>query len=244
MNDERFPTPVLLYGLLDAGAATDDALAPDLGFGVQSQPVFVVRSSGFAVLVSAVPDRDALPPSSADAALQHKSVVDAVFARRTIVPVRYGTVADHPDELDDLLAKKAGPYRDALARLEGRAEMGVRLTLARERSHPLVPADSAYRADRPGTAYLLARQRQRDVQQGRRRRAARAYRIALAGVADQTVTSAGTVASRHRSDDRLSMAFLVPRTRTDAFRDAVARVDAPGVVDAEVAGPQAPYSFV
>lgn len=242
MIDDRFDAPVLLYGILAADALTDDALTSDVLGGVQgvdAQSVTLVEGSGFAVLVSPVPDPDRLRAPEAEDALAHKSVVDAVFAHRTVIPVRFGTTAASPAELDELLAGEAEAYRGLLDRLDGYAEMGVRLTLREERAPASAPSDTAYRADRPGTAYLLARQRQRDAQDGHRRRAARAYRTALADWAERTVTS-----SRRSSDDTVSLAFLVARTDADAFRDAVARVDAPGVTSVDVVGPWAPYSFV
>jgi hypothetical protein len=50
-------------------------------------------------------------------------------------------------------------------------------------------------------------------------------------------SSAGT-------DHAVSLAFLVDRSRVEAFREAIADVRASGVESADVVGPWAPYSFV
>jgi hypothetical protein len=66
----------------------------------------------------------------------------------------------------------------------------------------------------------------------------RTYRTELADWFDQMATSsAGT-------DHAVSLAFLVDRSRVEAFREAIADVRASGVESADVVGPWAPYSFV
>ena len=108
--------------------------------------------------------------------------------------------------------------------------MGVRLSLRPDDAEVEPSSGTAYRSDRPGTAYLLARHRKRD---GRRRRAVRTYRTELADWFDEMATSSA------ETDDSVSLAFLVDRSR-----DAIAEVRASGVESVDVVGPWAPYSFV
>lgn len=239
MDDERdVSCPLLLYGILDADAPTDDRLAEVLRrTGVQEQPLRLMDAGGVSVLASPVVDLGALRAPDVTAALTHKDVVDAAFAVRTVVPLRFGTVVDDPEALPEALA--GTPYREQLTRLEGRAEMGVRLTLAPEGADRSAVPDVPYRQDRPGTAYLLARQQKHERRKRRQRQAVRPYRDALARLAEASRSS-----SARGDDDTVSLAFLIPRNHTGAFHDAASRVTAPGVQSADIVGPWAPYSFV
>jgi hypothetical protein len=236
--------PLLLYGLLDGSAADDPALEHRLeGGGVQGRPVECIATHGLAVLASAVGDREALRRPPTEDVLTFKSVVDAAFEEWTVLPLRYGVTVGSRAEVEEVLAPKAEEYRDTLRRLDGRAEMGLRLTLtasaAPDCGGPAAGDDVRFRSDRPGTAYLLARQREREQARRRRRRAVAPYREATADLTEDTVVEADA------EGDAISMAALVARCNAAAFREAVAAVEGPSVVDeAEVIGPWAPFSFV
>ena len=229
------PDSMLVYGILRAEASADGELASVAGKGVEERPVSVIEQAGLVALGSSHADAAGLSAADPDDALAHKAVVDRVFSRTTVIPVRFGTTVDDAASLRRHLHEEAHRYRQTLDRIDGRAEVGVRLSLRPDDAETEPSSGTAYRSDRPGTAYLLARHRKRD---GRRRRAVRTYRTELADWFDQMTTSSA------ETDDSVSLAFLVDRSRTDAFRDAIAEVRASGVESVDVVGPWAPYSFV
>lgn len=241
MDDDPFESrPLFLYGLLDEEALTDDTLQATLATtGVHNQPVHLIGSQGLTVLGSPLPRRTALRASDADEAA-YRAVIDAAFQVRTVLPLRFGTIADTRDAVDTLLRRMADTYRVRLRHLDGHAEMGVRMTLPDTVVQPAIDLGGpAYRADRPGTAYLLARQRKSDQDAARRRHAARPYRDRLDPLAVET-----HIARSPGDDPTVALAFLVRRDAVDAFRAAAQQVRSPGVRDVEVVGPGAPYSFV
>jgi hypothetical protein len=229
------PDSVLVYGILRAEASADAEVASVAGEGVAGRPVSVIEQAGLVALGSSHEDAAGLSAADPDDVLAHKAVVDRVFSRTTVIPVRFGTTVDDAASLRRHLHEEAHRYLQTLDRIDGRAEVGVRLSLRPGDAETESSSGTAYRSDRPGTAYLLARHRKRD---GRRRRAVRTYRTELADWFDQMATSsAGT-------DHAVSLSFLVDRSRVEAFREAIADVRASGVESADVVGPWAPYSFV
>lgn len=240
MDDERFSSRLLLYGIVDGTDCTDAVRARVDGLtGLDGQPVRLREVQDLGVLVSPVaPDA---APRRPDARVLHayRSVADAVFAACPVLPLRYGTRVGAETELDALVRSAADAYRSRLAHLRGHAQMDVRLTLPEGDVQPVLEMSGpAYRADRPGTAYLLARQRKADQDAARRRHAARPYRDALDALAVETQVD------RALDDDRLlTLAYLVRRDAVDAVRRAAERVRTPGVRDVDVVGPIAPHAF-
>lgn len=125
---------------------------------------------------------------------------------------------------------------EALKTGDGRARLGEN---GSARSVDSANGEPSYPGDRPGTAYLLARQQQLAKKRRRAEEAAAPFREALSPLATSTSTS-----PRHDAEDALSLAFLVPREQADPFRRAAENVSSPSVTAAEIVGPWAPYSFV
>lgn len=231
---------ILLYGVISGSEAAKFAEGlPETG--VQDQPVELVSSGAFAVLASPVNDPEALRTPDVRVALAHKNVVDAAFENGTVLPMRFGTCVASRAALPDVLGPQADRYRILLDRLDGHAEMGLRLASAlHSTAQALTPEGAAYRSDRPGTAYLLARQRKRSAEERAVHRIVQAFRDKLSPL---TTDSSFAVDPAGEEDD-ISVAFLVPRDAADAFREEALQISVPGVSSAEVVGPWAPYSFV
>jgi hypothetical protein len=240
MTASASPTgSLLLYAVYDPKRCEGAAVRRVLdGTGVHERPVHVLDCGTLSVLASPVTDTDALASPSVEQILAFKSVVDGLFHGGPVVPLRFGTVASSRDQAVALVAQKESIYADLLGRLDGQVEMGVRLQLA-DVEPVEEPAGPPYRDDRPGTAYLLAKQKSLSRAQRRRRAAVRPFQEALEPFATEVSTSPG-----HDADATVSMAFLIPHTEEDGFRDAVSRVETPNVASVDVVGPWAPYSFV
>jgi hypothetical protein len=243
MEDEPFSSDdmILLYGIVDAADADRFSFA-DSTTGIQNQPVELIDCGALSVLASAVQDPDALHKPDVGTALSYKKVVDAAFAEGTVLPMRFGSYVRSRASLSDALDVQADRYRIQLDRMRGYAEMGIRLSFAL-RSPASVPqklsAHGAYRNDRPGTAYLLARDQERSADEQRVHRIVQAFRAKLNGL-----TTDSSMATDPEVHDGVSIAFLVPREGADAFREEALNVSVPGVASTEVVGPWAPYSFV
>jgi len=128
------PTPFLLPAGVDGGA------------------VRMLAEQGLAAAVSAVPEREesatvgSRPVATAGTSLAGQAsrgtfaptipramafarVVEALHAAGTVLPMRYGCLLDAPDEVMELLRRRRGEFLASLDRLEGCAEMGIRVLL-------------------------------------------------------------------------------------------------------------------
>jgi hypothetical protein len=229
-------SPVLLYGILAAEAEKDEAFEEVLRQpGIQGAPLNLLSCDSLAVLASSVEDPSALRRADVDTVLAYKEIIEATYAARTLVPLRFGTWTSTPAHARVLVQERAAACREQLDRLAGRVEMGLRLILAPESDSE--ETEEALGTS-SGTAYLQARKEARARGQALRRRALRPYRDALSSLAaDSTV-------DHPASEERVvSVAFLVPRQHVEVFTRRAFRVQPPSVQDTQVVGPWAPFTF-
>jgi hypothetical protein len=176
----------------------------------------------------------------------HDDVVRAVATVTPTLPLRLATVCVDDESARRRVNDFGVAAREALARVAGHDELGVKL-YAVARASAAAPVDTTAAS---GASFLRQR-RQQLQEQGRS--ADRVLRLTeeifgnLCGIA--------TDARRHRPHDRrltgderpmvLNAAFLVERGEQDSFRSAVGVLaDAASGVSAVVTGPWPPYSFV
>ena len=159
-----------------------------------------------------------------EALRRHECVVEDLMSVRTLLPARFASVLDGEDELRELLERRAHEFAEALGRVRGRVEIGVR---ARPRTVPDVPPPET------GRAYVerkLARLRAaRAVQDDMHEPLAAGAHAAVARVLAEP-------------EPQFTGAYLVDRDTVEAFRARVEEVaDGREVV---CTGPWPPYSFV
>lgn len=226
--------------------------------GVAGAPVRLVTSGDLAAAVSPVPSadfrEDALRRHLEDldwleaVARAHHTVIEALCAHTTVLPLRLATVYLDDARVRAVLRDGAEMFRAGLDRLAGHLEWGVKIYVD-------TPAEAAAEgpgaaADMsPGRAYLLARRAQRHS----RDEAHRAARDAASRV-EEIGRELAAGHARHRvqqgrlasgaGENVLNDAFLVARDRAEDFRARVlaAGEGLPGV-RIDVTGPWAPYSF-
>lgn len=126
--------------------------------GVDGNLVTPVCHRGLCAAVSPLEDTPLVP--TLQRILAYEGVVEALFAERTVVPMRFGSILDSEAEVTRHLRDRSSEFRAQLRELSGCAEMGIRVLAApttagtkadpRARSRPLP-------AQRPGRAYLEAR---------------------------------------------------------------------------------------
>jgi hypothetical protein len=150
-----------LYGIVAA-----DTEAPAKAPSVDPENEVVSLAEGpVAALASRVSlvefDEETLPQRLADAEWleekirAHEQVLEAALASTTVVPCRFCTVYRSEEDLRAFLAEHADDLRDALARLEGRVELGVKALVDPARF--TAELEQAASQATSGRAYLEAR---------------------------------------------------------------------------------------
>ena len=203
----------------------------------------------------------------------HEAVLDRALQAGTVVPLRLCTVFADEAAVLAMLDRERAALQAALARLEGRAEWGVKLIAdpsavrAAAGGPPAEPARSAGasgeraaeapdRAGAPGPpgsghAYLARKRRDRLAREEARRVAHEAARTVHAGLGAQA--AAATVLrppprelSGEAGELVLNGAYLVDRERGGQFRALAERIgegQRRRGLRLEVTGPWPPYSF-
>jgi hypothetical protein len=216
--------------------------------------VDVVSFGGLAALVGAVSldefGEDVLPTRLNDRewleekARAHEEVLLDAAASSPVVPLRFGTIYRDRTEVEALLHDRAEYFADALGRVDGRCEIGVKAWAA-------PPTEERAAAAPGGRAYLEERRAQRQRAEAgsveRSEVAADAHRRLLAVSEDGVVNRPQPRELTGRSETMiLNGAYLVRRGDT-AAADQVARLqreyEALGYTF-ELTGPWPPHNFV
>jgi hypothetical protein len=180
----------------------------------------------------------------------HDAVVSGIARSGPVIPVRMATVYFDDERVRHLLTNKRDAFVDALHRVSGRAELGVKAYadpkgLAAQEAR----AEEPVTGNRSGTAYLLRRRRELTSEE-------EAYRFA-AGEADRihrTLMRCAVDGKRKPALDKslsgraawtvLNGTYLVDEGLIDLFMETVSALEkTTGRITLEVTGPWPPYSF-
>ena len=240
-----------VYGVVDAGRELEDAdggvrLVRDGRLGAVAGPVDLDE---FDRIDEHLNDLGWLEQK----ARAHEAVLDRLVGEGAVVPLRFGAIYRHLDEVTTLLRERGDELEADLDRVRGRVELGVKGfvertaledTLARERV--AAPAGGG-----SGRAYLERRRVQRDVAEEASAILVEAARSTHERLRERAIDCA--VSRPHsreltgRSDEMFfNAAYLVPADDESLREEAAAlgRAYAPLAVTFEVTGPWPPYSFV
>ena len=236
-----------LYGVVASGAVAPDAQAVDPALAVVT-----LAEGGVAGIVSRVSlaefDEAALPQRLSDAAWlertirAHEQVLESALAAGPVVPCRFCTVYRDEHELRRFLSEHGDALRAALARLDGRVELGVKAFA----SAPQTPSEAEEAES--GRAYLEARRREQQARESLKRardELARGLHERLLGAAEDGVVL--DLQSREVSGRDAEMVFngsylVADRAAFEAALGAAAH-EREGV-ELELTGPWPPYNFV
>jgi hypothetical protein len=245
------------YGIVPAPAA----LSVDVP-GVAGGAVDAVTEGELAALVSAVSrsEFDAAPLREhlndlawlERVAREHEAVLEAALGSTTVVPLRLCTIFDDPDGTRRMLARERDVLNDALARLDGRQEWGVKLLVDGERLAATAAPSGNQAHGEGGAAYLARRRHERQA-----REAARALAAQMVDDVDGSLRAHALSAVRLRAQNRelsghvgdmlLNGAYLLEADQVDGLRETAADLQARYAdVGARfvVTGPWPPYNFV
>ena len=197
--------------------------------------VRLVASENLAAAVSPCEPKTAAPETSR--LLAYESVISALHASGSVIPLRYGCLVENECDIERLLDERRAGYEALLERLEGRVEMGLRVLWEQEESRA-TPTPAT-----PGAAYLASIRR-------RRSNAAELNEAEREWAGRLCATLAGLY-SEKRSEMRpaapgrvVSLYFLVPRAAVERFRGRLRRIVSKEGRRFLVSGPWPPYNFV
>jgi hypothetical protein len=221
---------VYVYAVCDSSPAGLDAVR-----GIGERRPSARGHAGVAAVFSET-ERGATPPT-AENVWRHEQVVERLMGDQAVLPARFGTVLADTGALDEVLAHNLDRLTEALNRVRGCVELGVRVLA------PPKQATAATHDVATGRSYLQSRL---EADRARRHDEAQAAGVASrlheqlrAGARD------GTMRVLPSPQFLMTGAYLVPRRRAENFRRRV--VDA-GRVDPALrllcTGPWPPYHFV
>lgn len=212
-----------------------------------SSPVREVVTGQLAAVVCEIPlglfdglDQEPVGPESrlADLARRHDDVVRGTFERRTVLPLRFGTVLSSERQLVQVLGEEQAQLVAELRRLEGKAEWTCRL------SPDPVAAAAAVRqkpARAGGAAYLAERERELAATDDEDPYGVVAAAERLSQAVEPHVESA---LPQDPAGEEARVSFLVPDQDQERFAAAVAAVaEASPTLRIELLGPHPPYHF-
>jgi hypothetical protein len=242
------------------GVVAADSVSPAHLLGVAGGAVSPVAAGDLAALTSPVPraDFDAEPlrkhlnelPWLERVAREHEAVLEQALAGTTVVPLRLCTIFEDAAGVERMLEREQPALIDALGRLEGRQEWGMKLLLDRDRREPATEEAQGEGAAPPGLAYLARRRSQlaaREEARGLAAELADEVDGALRAVAVDAVRlpAQNRELSRHEGDMVLNAAYLVgDPARLRACVDVLQERYAAQGARIDLTGPWPPYNFV
>jgi hypothetical protein len=192
-----------------------------------------------------------------DKARAHEAVLDEALSRMTVVPMRLCTIYRTAGQIEDMLSSEHDLLADALRRLEGRTEWGVKLiaepgAIERSSAASAESATSEEGTRSAGAAYLDRKRREAEIREaadGVAEGWAEAVHGRLATAASEALLNPlqNPEVSGHDGEMLLNGVYLVEDRETAAFRrvvDELAGEYRPRGVAVELTGPWPPYNFV
>lgn len=247
-----------VYGVV----AGDTALGESLHGVDPAWNVTILREGALAAVSSQVPlaefDEARLREHLADmawveaTARAHEGVLDWIREQATVIPMRMCTVYRTEGGIREMLSREAGPLQEALDRLDGKAEWGVKVFTDIARAGGGIHGVDTGVGDAPGTAYMEGKR----TEQERRQRAFELAEEAAALVHERlsaVVSDAQLIplqrreASGHRGDMILNGVYLVADAEIAAFHDEVRALESdfePEGIEVVATGPWPAYNFV
>jgi hypothetical protein len=117
-------TSTWVYGVVPAGAQLDslDQRREEL------PELWIVESGDLGAIVGAMPEQD--ERGTRDRALAHAQVLELAAADATVVPMRFGSIADGEDDLvvSGLLEPRHDELLELLERLDGKFQMALKVS--------------------------------------------------------------------------------------------------------------------
>lgn len=235
-----------LYCIVRPGAADDLTLR-----GIDDRPVKIVAENGLGVLVSPSPvKRYRL---SRQYTLGHELVIEKVMARGTVLPIKFGTVAETEDAIrEQVLQARHDDLERLMVSMDGKVELGLKVLWNQERLYADIVAHDA------DIRTLRDRLAGRPSNEGHNERV-RLGELVETAITDRRMQDADAIMARlepiaveaRRNDIYgdmmvLNAAFLVEKSRESEFDAAIQALDAgmANLMNFKYVGPLPPFNFV
>jgi hypothetical protein len=253
-----------VYGVISAREAD---LPADLAGVDPRQPVALVEHQDLAAIVSRVSlaefGEEQLHENLNDVewledkARAHEAVLDAALSRMTVVPMRLCTIYRSEEQVHEMLGRERPLLVDALRRLDGKTEWGVKLVAepeALERAAAQAREDDSpeARAGSEGTAYMDRKRREARAHEEHDRVAeewAHEVHERLAEAASEALLNPTQrpEVSGYAGEMLLNGVYLVTNSEVENFQRLAERLaedyrERGALVD--LTGPWPPYNFV
>ncbi|MBV8712522.1 MAG: GvpL/GvpF family gas vesicle protein [Solirubrobacterales bacterium] len=245
------------------GVVADDTALSGPVHGVDpAWNITILREGALAAVSSQVPleefDEARLREHLADmawveaTARAHEAVLDQIRQQATVIPMRMCTVYRTEGGIREMLSREAAPFREALDRLDGKAEWGVKVFTDIARAGGGIHDVDTGAGDAPGTAYMERKRteqerRQRAIELAEEAAALVHERLSAAASDAQVIPLQRREASGHHGDMILNGVYLVADADAAAFHDEVRALQSdfgPEGVEIVPTGPWPAYNFV
>lgn len=249
---------VYVYGIIPVEDGADVPSAPP---GLAGDPVRTVASDGLAALVGTT--RPSFEEELKDAErarsliLDHHRVLQQLFANRTVLPMRFGALFADDEKVRGALHAYRQDLLEALARVQGASEWGVKIFCDRsilrgrlgDGSPAMLAAQDEAAAATQGRAFFLQRRIARLGEEQVERAVAQAveesHRHLCAAARADTAMKFQPAAVHMRADDMVANdAYLVADDACFfALIDELRQLHGPRGFHIETTGPWPPFSF-
>ncbi len=219
--------------------------------GVENGKVYSIIDGDLAAVVSDVPTRKELRPERRLMAAHQQVLRHVTDSSLGALPVSFGTIADGSDGVRQLLSRYQRDLAEQIRRVEGKREIGVRVTYEAERPtvFEFLVANSAEL--REARDALAGREATRDEKISLGQRVDAAMNALRDDYGRKVEEAIGQIAESkhnppHNERELVNLAFLVPVARQADF-DAGVRSAAklfPDSFSVQELGPYPPYDFV
>lgn len=226
----------LLYCITSAAAPP-----PALAFGIAGLRLHAVKEAALAALVSPLPSEGILTQPELSDILAFERVVSAAHAAGDVLPVRYGSVMESEQALRAHLKERQADYVQALLRVQGCVELGIRAELP-ESSPPQDPTPPAGNP-KSGLLFLKARQAHHAREAATQERLSQVASRVRADFSDLARESQAQEPRSAQANAAITISFLVPKEQLSPFQARFSRYRLTEAKRLFLVGPWPPFSF-
>jgi hypothetical protein len=175
-------------------------------------------------------------------AREHEATIERALADGPVVPVSLCTIYRSEEQVDEMLRERADQFRDALKRLAGTAEWGVKVLV----DPAALGGDDEVPAPSSGLAYIERKRRQARAKAEAEALVATTVReihdrVSALAIGSTILPAQNRTLSGHEGEMVMNAAYLVPHERVDELRAAIA--DVPPAFSVQLTGPWPAYNF-
>jgi len=184
--------------------------------------------------------------------VSYAKVIESYDRKRSVIPMRFGSIFEHLAEVAELLESRQGVYRALLSELDGRTEMSVRFALDQPREFAQATglqgtdreADCWLPHERQGTGmrYLANRRRDYAIRESKDRWRDDLSRH-IANVASGTFVHWNSEYTKSDSQVGVEVHFLVPRHGIARFVETIGELKRQKGSRVAISGPWPAYNF-